>query len=130
MTIRPGVTCDVPPVPARRYGETAMSKIVNVPARALVSYVVNPTARFLLRLGVSPNAVTIAGTVGVLIGSWFRAQGHLFWGTWLVTESALTDVLALTLAPIRGYSGKFCALLDSSTDRISAGAVFGAVVFY
>ena len=43
-----------------------MAKIVNVPARALVSYVLHPTARLLLRLGVTPNAVTVAGTVGVL----------------------------------------------------------------
>jgi CDP-diacylglycerol--glycerol-3-phosphate 3-phosphatidyltransferase len=107
-----------------------MAKIVQVTARAVVSYGVNPTARFLLRIGVSPNAVTIAGTVGVLIGSWFGAQGYLFWGTWIVTASALTDVLDGTMARMRGQSGKFGALLDSSMDRIADGAVFGAVVFY
>ena len=37
-----------------------MAKIFNVPARAVVSYGVNPTARFLLRIGVTPNAVTVA----------------------------------------------------------------------
>ena len=46
-----------------------MAKIVQVPARAVVSYGVHPTARFLLRLGVTPNAVTVAGTVGVLFGA-------------------------------------------------------------
>ena len=47
-----------------------MAKIVSVPARALAAYVVNPTARFLLRVGVTPNAVTVAGTVGVFLGSY------------------------------------------------------------
>src|SRR3954465_1730818 len=47
-----------------------MAKIVQVPARAVVAYGLNPAARLLLRLGVSPNAVTIAGTVGVLIGAY------------------------------------------------------------
>jgi CDP-diacylglycerol--glycerol-3-phosphate 3-phosphatidyltransferase len=31
---------------------------------------------------------------------------------------------------MRGGSGKFGALLDSSMDRIADGAVFGAVVYY
>src|SRR4051794_3605392 len=107
-----------------------MAKNVNVTARAVVSHGVNPTARFLLRIGISPNAVTIAGTVGVLIGAWLGATGHLFWGTWVVTACALTDVLDGTMARMRGGSSKFGALLDSSMDRIADGAVFGAVVFY
>jgi CDP-diacylglycerol--glycerol-3-phosphate 3-phosphatidyltransferase len=107
-----------------------MAKIVQLPARAVVAYAVNPTARFLLRLGVTPNAVTIAGTIGVLIGSYFGAQGHLFWGTWIITACALTDVLDGTMARMRGGSGKFGALLDSSLDRIADGATFGAVVWF
>ena len=75
-----------------------MAKIVQLPARAVFAYAVNPTARFLLRLGVTPNAVTIAGTIGVLIGSYFGAMGHLFWGTWIITACALTDVLDGTMA--------------------------------
>src|ERR1700710_3060194 len=86
-----------------------MVKIIGGTGRALLSYVVNPTARFLLRIGVTANAVTIAGTVGVLIGSYFGAFGHLFWGTVIVTVGAL---------------------LDSSMDRIADGAVFGAVVYF
>ena len=107
-----------------------MAKIFNTSARALFSYVVNPVARFLLRLGVTPNAVTVAGTVGVLAGSYLGALGHLFWGTWVVTASALTDVLDGTMARMRGGTAKFGGLLDSSMDRIADAAVFGAVVFY
>ena len=107
-----------------------MAKIFNTSARAVFSHVVNPIARFLLRVGVSPNTVTVAGTVGVLIGSYLGALGHLFWGTWVVTASALTDVLDGTMARMRGGSGRFGALLDSSMDRIADAAVFGAVTFY
>jgi len=108
-----------------------MAKIVSVPARALVSYVVNPTARLLLRAGVTPNAVTVAGTVGVLIGALgFGARGELFWGTVIVTAFALTDALDGTMARMRAPSGKFGALLDSSMDRIADAAVFGAVAYY
>ncbi|MEU4427715.1 phosphatidylinositol phosphate synthase [Actinoplanes sp. NPDC024001] len=107
-----------------------MAKIVQTTARAVVAYGVNPVARFLLRIGVTPNAVTVAGTVGVLIGSYFGALGHLFWGTVIVTACALTDALDGTMARMRGGSGKFGALLDSSMDRLADGAVFGAVAFY
>jgi CDP-diacylglycerol--glycerol-3-phosphate 3-phosphatidyltransferase len=107
-----------------------MAKIVQVTARAVVSYGVNPVARFLLRIGVSPDAVTIAGTVGVLIGSYFGAQGQLFWGTVIVTACALTDALDGTMARLRGGTSRFGALLDSSMDRIADGAVFGAVAYY
>jgi CDP-diacylglycerol--glycerol-3-phosphate 3-phosphatidyltransferase len=108
-----------------------MAKIFSVPARAVLSYGVNPTARLLLRVGVSPNAVTVTGTVGVLIGALgFGARGHLVAGAAIVTLFALTDVLDGTMARIRGDTGRFGALLDSSMDRISDGAVFGAVVYY
>ncbi|MFI5937174.1 phosphatidylinositol phosphate synthase [Actinoplanes sp. NPDC051494] len=108
-----------------------MAKIVNVTARAVVSYGVNPVARFLLRIGVTPNAVTVAGTVGVLFGSWLGSQGELIWGTVVVTAFALTDALDGTMARMRPKGGgHFGALLDSSMDRIADGAVFGAVVYY
>ncbi|MEU4558143.1 phosphatidylinositol phosphate synthase [Actinoplanes sp. NPDC023936] len=107
-----------------------MAKIVQTTARAAVAYGVNPVARFLLRIGVTPNAVTVAGTIGVLIGSYFGSQGHLFWGTVIVTACALTDALDGTMARMRGGTGKFGALLDSSMDRLADGAVFGAVAYY
>ncbi|GAA2498155.1 phosphatidylinositol phosphate synthase [Winogradskya humida] len=107
-----------------------MAKIVNVTARAVVSYGVNPISRFLLRIGVTPNAVTVAGTVGVLFGAWLGSQGELLWGTIVVTAFALTDALDGTMARMRGGGGHFGALLDSSMDRIADGAVFGAVVYY
>jgi CDP-diacylglycerol---glycerol-3-phosphate 3-phosphatidyltransferase len=108
-----------------------MAKIFNTSARALVSYVINPTARFLLRIGVTPNAVTVAGTVGVIFGAlFFGARGYLVAGALVVTFFALTDALDGTMARMRGPSGRFGALLDSSMDRIADGAVFGAVAYY
>jgi CDP-diacylglycerol--glycerol-3-phosphate 3-phosphatidyltransferase len=108
-----------------------MAKIVNSSARAVFAYVVDPTARFLLRIGVTPNAVTVAGTVGVLFGALvFGARGYLVAGALIVTFFALTDALDGTMARMRGGNGKFGALLDSSMDRIADAAVFGAVIYY
>ena len=92
-----------------------MAKIFQVSARAGMTRVVEPIARALLRAGVSPNAVTVAGTVGVLVGALgFGARGHLVAGALIVTFFALTDVLDGTMARMRGGSTRFGALLDST----------------
>ena len=108
-----------------------MAKIFSVSARAVLAHVVTPTARTLLRLGVSPDAVTVAGTAGVLIGAiGFGARGHLFVAVIIVTLSALTDLLDGTMARMRGGGSMFGALLDSTMDRVADGAVFAAVTFW
>lgn len=116
---------------AARYGETAMAKIFQVSARAALARVVEPIARRLLRLGVTPNAVTVAGTVGVLVGALgFGARGQLVAGALIVTFFALTDLLDGTMARMRGGPTRFGAFLDSSMDRVADGAVFGAVAYW
>lgn len=116
---------------AGRYGETAMAKILQVSARAGLARVVDPIARRLLRLGVTPNAVTVAGTLGVLVGALgFGARGHLVAATLIVTFFALTDLVDGTMARMRGGSTRFGAFLDSSMDRVADGAIFGAVAYW
>ncbi|MEU6022792.1 phosphatidylinositol phosphate synthase [Micromonospora sp. NPDC047134] len=108
-----------------------MAKIFQVSVRAGMTRVVEPIARRLLRAGVSPNAVTVAGTVGVLVGALgFGARGHLVAGALIVTVFALTDMLDGTMARMSGGSTRFGAFLDSSMDRVADSAVFGAVAFY
>jgi CDP-diacylglycerol--glycerol-3-phosphate 3-phosphatidyltransferase len=108
-----------------------MAKIFSESARAGMAYVVEPVARTLLRAGVSPNAVTVAGTLGVVAAAvGLGARGHLVAGALVVTVFALTDLVDGTMARMRGGSSRFGALLDSSMDRIADGAVFGAVVYW
>ena len=108
-----------------------MAKIFRVSARAGMTRIVEPLARSLLRAGVSPDTVTVAGTVGVLVGALgFGARGHFIVGLIIVTLSALTDMLDGTMARLRGGSSRFGAFLDSSMDRIADSAIFGAVAFW
>ncbi|MEU8069785.1 MULTISPECIES: phosphatidylinositol phosphate synthase [unclassified Micromonospora] len=108
-----------------------MAKIFQVTARAGMTRVVEPIARTLLRAGVSPNAVTVTGTLGVLAGALgFGARGHLVAGALIVTVFALTDLLDGTMARMSGGSTRFGAFLDSSMDRIADSAVFGAVAYW
>ncbi|MFV2013156.1 MULTISPECIES: phosphatidylinositol phosphate synthase [unclassified Micromonospora] len=108
-----------------------MAKIFRVSVRAGITRVIEPVARGLLGAGISPNAVTVAGTIGVLVGAiGFGARGHLITGLVIVTLSALTDVLDGTMARLRGGSSTFGAFLDSSMDRIADGAIFGSVAYW
>ncbi|MEV1289877.1 phosphatidylinositol phosphate synthase [Micromonospora sp. NPDC049679] len=108
-----------------------MAKIFRVSARAGMTRVVEPVARRLLRMGVSPNAVTVTGTIGVLVGALgFGARGHLITGLVIVTLSALTDLLDGTMARMSGGSTPFGAFLDSSMDRVADAAIFGAVTYW
>ncbi|SBT38107.1 phosphatidylinositol phosphate synthase [Micromonospora auratinigra] len=108
-----------------------MAKIFQVTARAGMTRIVEPVARGLLRAGVSPNAVTVTGTLGVLVGALgFGARGQLVAGALIVTVFALTDLLDGTMARMSGGSTRFGAFLDSSMDRIADSAVFGAVAFW
>ena len=108
-----------------------MAKILSVVTRAGLAGVVEPIARALLRVGVSPNAVTVAGSAGVIAGSiGFAARGHLIAATVVVTVCALTDLLDGTMARLRGSTSKWGALLDSTMDRVSDSAVLASLAFW
>jgi CDP-diacylglycerol---glycerol-3-phosphate 3-phosphatidyltransferase len=108
-----------------------MAKILSVDIKAGLARIVTPVAAALLRAKVTPNAVTVAGTVGVLIGSvGFATRGHMVIALVIVTVSCLTDMLDGSMARQLGVSNKFGALLDSAMDRVSDGAIFGSVAFW
>jgi CDP-diacylglycerol--glycerol-3-phosphate 3-phosphatidyltransferase len=106
-------------------------RIFNVVARAGIPRVFGPLAGWLLRRGVSPDAVTVLGTAGVLVGAvGFGARGQLVVAAVIVTLSALTDVVDGTMARMSGRRGKFGAFLDSTMDRVADGAIFAAVAYW
>jgi len=105
--------------------------MLNVFARARLARVLDPVGAGLLRTGLSPDAVTIAGTAGVVVASLVLvARGHLLLGTVAVTLFALTDLLDGAMARARGRATRFGAFLDSTMDRIADGAVFGALAYW
>jgi CDP-diacylglycerol--glycerol-3-phosphate 3-phosphatidyltransferase len=87
--------------------------------------------RALTRAGISPDAITILGTVGVIAGSVFLlARGKLVAATIVITLCALLDVLDGSMARARGNSTRYGALLDSTMDRVADGAIFGALAWW
>jgi CDP-diacylglycerol---glycerol-3-phosphate 3-phosphatidyltransferase len=105
--------------------------VLNVLARAHVNRVTEPLGRWLVRRGITPDAVTVAGTVGsVAAALWFLPRGQLFFGTLGVTVFVLFDLVDGAMARARGKGTPFGAVLDSTCDRIADGALFAALTWW
>ena len=103
----------------------------NPKARRAVSGLLDPPAKLLLRLHVSPDAVTVVGTLGaVLCAVLFIARGSFVIGVVGVILFAFADLLDGTMARMEGTSGPWGNFLDASLDRVADGAIFGSVAFW
>ncbi len=99
--------------------------------RAFWTKVVTPVAKLLLRLGVSPDAVTLVGTLGVAFGAlFFFPRGDLLAGVLFITAFVFSDLLDGTMARMSGNSSKWGAFLDSTLDRLGDAAIFGGIAMY
>jgi CDP-diacylglycerol--glycerol-3-phosphate 3-phosphatidyltransferase len=101
----------------------------NVGVRSVMAHVIEPAARLLLRLHISPDAITVAGTVGLSAAALvFFPQAHWAWGALIVMLFVFSDLLDGTMARISGRSGPWGAFLDSTMDRVADGALFGGIL--
>ncbi|MEE2523409.1 CDP-alcohol phosphatidyltransferase family protein [Pseudarthrobacter sp. J75] len=105
--------------------------MLNRHARGFFTSLFTPLARWLLRIGVSPDAVTIAGTAGVIVGALvFYPQGQLWWGTLFITAFIFSDVIDGIMARLSNGGGKWGNFLDSTLDRLADGALFAGVAIW
>jgi CDP-diacylglycerol--glycerol-3-phosphate 3-phosphatidyltransferase len=99
--------------------------------RPALDRVLTPAGRALARTPITPNAVTIIGTVGVSAGALSLFPiGELFAGTVVCTVFVLADMLDGALARVKGTSGPWGAFLDSTLDRIADASVFGGLTLW
>ena len=99
-------------------------------ARAWGSKIVQPIARFLSRLGLTPNGATLLGfimTVGVAA---LIALGHLRLGGMLLVFTLAFDAVDGTLARLTDTVTRFGAVLDSTLDRWAEIALYAALVWH
>lgn len=99
--------------------------------RAFWTRLLSPVAHLLLRLGVTPDAVTIVGTLGVCAGALvFFPRGQLLVGVLVITAFVFSDLIDGYMARSSGQSSSFGAFLDSTLDRIGDGAIFAGLALY
>ena len=105
--------------------------MLNKYARALFTKIFTPVARLFLKLGISPDVVTIVGTLGVCFGALaFYPRHEFFWGTIVITAFVFSDTVDGVMARMSGRSGKWGAYLDSTLDRVGDSAIFGGLVLW
>ncbi|MBQ0984193.1 CDP-alcohol phosphatidyltransferase family protein [Streptomyces sp. F63] len=105
--------------------------MLNKYARAFFTRVLTPFAALLLRLGISPDAVTLVGTGGVVAGALvFFPLGEFFWGTIVITLFVFSDLVDGNMARQAGRSSRWGAFLDSTLDRVADAAVFGGLALW
>jgi len=103
----------------------------NAQARQIVAKSVEPIAQGLIKLKVTPDAVTwtgALGTVGISLG--LLSQGHLLVGGILIALLSASDLLDGTMARLQGSQGAWGAFLDSTLDRVSDASVICAIIYY
>lgn len=99
--------------------------------RGLMTRVMTPVAELLLRIGVTPDAVTITGTLAVVAAALtLFPTGHLLAGTLVVGFFVLTDSLDGVMARRSGRSSDWGAFLDSTLDRCGDAAIFAGLVVW
>ena len=97
-----------------------------------VTRVITPVASLALRLGITPNAVTWTGAIGVVVcAMYFYPRGDFFVGTLIICILALSDLFDGTMARIsQAGSSKWGGFLDSTIDRITDSAILVGVTLF
>ena len=105
--------------------------MLGVHGRKPAAVVIEPIARSLVKAGISPNTVTVVGTLGACVAALILIPtGHLFAAAIIIGLLTAVDMVDGTMARIRGGGTTFGATLDASCDRITDGAVFAAIVWW
>ncbi|MFJ5694643.1 phosphatidylinositol phosphate synthase [Arthrobacter sp. NPDC093125] len=105
--------------------------MLNRHARGFFTALFSPLARWLLKIGVSPDAITIVGTAGVVVGALvFYPMGHLLWGTLFITAFIFSDVIDGIMARMQDRGGSWGNFLDSTLDRLADGALFAGLAIW
>ena len=93
--------------------------------------VLAPFVDLFVRLGISPDVITLVGTLGVSAGALvFFPQGMLLTGVLVITAFVFSDLIDGAMARKLGRTSVFGAFFDSTLDRLGDAAVFGGLVLY
>jgi CDP-diacylglycerol--glycerol-3-phosphate 3-phosphatidyltransferase len=85
---------------------------------------IGPLARALAGMGVSANAVTIAGGVLSIVGAGLLAAGMPLAALLVLLVGTIADTLDGQIAKASGGGTRLGAFLDSTVDRVADGALF------
>jgi CDP-diacylglycerol---glycerol-3-phosphate 3-phosphatidyltransferase len=103
----------------------------NSKARNIGKMIATPFAKIFIKLGFSPDLVTLFGTLGVVVSSIiFFSKGEFLVGSILFAMFVGLDAVDGTVARLLNRNSKWGAFFDSVLDRIADGVVLGSLAFY
>ena len=109
-----------------------MDLMLSASLKPAVTRAINPIARGALAIGLTPNAVTFIGAIGLVSSAlYFYPKGDFFIGTLVISFFALSDLFDGAMARIshKGASA-WGGFLDSTIDRITDSAILVGLTLY
>ena len=102
-----------------------MVLMISSALKPAVTRLINPLARAALRVGLTPNSVTILGALGLIISAaYFYSNEQYFVGTLVITAFALSDLFDGAMARISEKGAtSWGGFLDSTIDRVTDSAI-------
>ena len=102
-----------------------MVLMISSALKPAVTRLINPLARAALRVGLTPNSVTILGALGLIISAaYFYSTEQYFVGTLVITVFALSDLFDGAMARISDKGATaWGGFLDSTIDRVTDSAI-------
>lgn len=105
--------------------------MLSTSGRRFTDAVFGPVARGLVRIGISPDAVTVTGTVlTVGLALWLLPLGHFVVAPFAIAAVVLADSVDGLMARALGRSSRWGAFLDSTLDRLSDAAIFAGLLLW
>jgi CDP-diacylglycerol--glycerol-3-phosphate 3-phosphatidyltransferase len=98
--------------------------------RKIFKGVIDPIAKFLIRIGIKPNTITILGFLLSVGAAVFAATGHFTLAGLILVVAPPLDVVDGSMARLIGETSPYGAFLDSVTDRYSELVVLGGLFYY
>lgn len=105
--------------------------VIGQRGRGFSSAAFGPVARTLVRWKVSPDVVTVVGTVATAaVAFGLLARGHLVSGSLLLGVVLLTDSIDGLMARELNRHSAWGAFLDSTMDRFGDAAIYSAIAIF
>ena len=97
-----------------------------------VNRFIEPIARLAIRARITPNAVTVGGTLGTALAAmYFYPRGEIFIGTLVIIFFALSDLFDGAIARLSETGASaWGGFLDSTCDRLTDSVILGSLAIY
>lgn len=91
---------------------------------------IEPIIGWCVRAGISPNALTVMGTLACAVSGVLFATGNIRAGGWTLGLTAFFDVIDGAVARATGRSTVFGAFFDSTLDRVADAFLLGGIAYF